>query len=393
MECVKWLIARIGAAVTAVARTMATGPVDTGPVDATTGDSVVQVRVSETYDLSTKVGKMGIVGIHTPTGSLIDRMWPGLIVQHKKFRFVKCDVAMACASMLPADPLQIGVEAGDIAPQDMFNPILYKAVSNDAMSNIQSFLQGYTGSSLESQVNQGSVVDVNDASFQDSGGDINQFDMYYALLANTDGFKKAMPQAGLSMRGLYPLVYQVVSNYGTNQSTFVSGTDAGSADLDYNDGVMYADRQLVALGQNISESGGGTITYPCVYNLRGPPMRMPAIDCLSWTSQGGQNTKIVPTSNVANITSNIGRVPPCYVGLIILPPAVLNQLYYRLKVTWTIEFTGLRSFTDVQNWSYLQYTGQVAYGSDYDTQSATMTSLTNLVDADGAEITKIMEGA
>ena len=65
---------------------------------------MVQVRISETYDLSTKVGKMGIVGIHTPTGGLIDKMWSGLVLQTDRFRFVKCDVAMACASMLPADP-------------------------------------------------------------------------------------------------------------------------------------------------------------------------------------------------------------------------------------------------------------------------------------------------
>ena len=45
---------------------------------------MVTVRISETYDLSTKVGKMGIVGIHTPTGSLIDKLWPGLVLQYKR---------------------------------------------------------------------------------------------------------------------------------------------------------------------------------------------------------------------------------------------------------------------------------------------------------------------
>ena len=192
---------------------------------------MVSVRVSETYDLSTKVGKMGIVAIHTPTGSLIDKMWPGLVLQHKKVRFVKCDVAMACASMLPADPLQIGVEAGSIAPQDMFNPILYKAVSNDSMSNIQSYIQGYGSANIASTVavNQGSVVDMNEPGFtKDYQGEptgslnpgdpvqIDAFSIYYGLLADSDSWKKAMPQSGLTMRGLYPLVYQVVSNYGAN---------------------------------------------------------------------------------------------------------------------------------------------------------------------------------
>ena len=76
---------------------------------------MVFVKVSETYDLSTKIGKMGIVGIHTPDSDLITRHYGGFIQNMKFAKFVKCDVAMACASMLPADPLQIGMEAGSIA--------------------------------------------------------------------------------------------------------------------------------------------------------------------------------------------------------------------------------------------------------------------------------------
>ena len=183
---------------------------------------MVTVRISETYDLSTKVGKMGIVGIHTPTGSLIDKMWPGLVLQYKKMRFAKCDVAMACASMLPADPLQIGVEAGSIAPQDMFNPILYKAVSNDSMSNILGYLMGasYGANTAFPNVDKGSIVDINDTNFNSGVSDgpvsYDQFKMYYGLLADADNWRKAMPQAGLTMRDLYPLVYQVIHPFGTN---------------------------------------------------------------------------------------------------------------------------------------------------------------------------------
>ena len=156
---------------------------------------MVQVRISETYDLSTKLNKMGIVGIHTPRGALIDQMWPGLVLQHKKFRFVKCDVAMACASMLPADPLQIGVEAGAIAPQDMFNPILYKAVSNDSMSQVLQYIvqaqQTGSGTSATGLL-QGSVASVNDPAFKADPEDsvnIDQFGIYYGLLSDTDGWR------------------------------------------------------------------------------------------------------------------------------------------------------------------------------------------------------------
>lgn len=350
----------------------------------TEGDYMVMVRVSETYDLSTKIDKMGLVGIHTPTGDLISRMWPGLILQHKKFRFVSCDVAMACASMLPADPLQIGVEAGAIAPQDMFNPILYKAVSNDSMNQFQAWLhivQQTAG--LNGAFNKGSVVDVNDPEFYGSNGfpEYDQFSMYYALLADSDGWRKAMPQAGLEMRGLYPLVFQVVSQFG-------SGPENSAADADANISVPGLS---VEDGITIPTSKSGSVSSVQNRTMRGPSMRMPAIDTTFFTTTTSTDSELVPDG--FNVDTSLDKVPPAYVGMIILPPARLNQLYYRLKVTWTIEFTGLRSAVDISNWWNLHTIGQLAYGSDYDSQSSSMSAKTGMVDTSGSSITKIMEGS
>nr|QJI53623.1 MAG: capsid protein [Smacoviridae sp.] len=346
---------------------------------------MVVVRVSETYDLSTKVNKMGIVGIHTPTGDLISRMWPGLILQHKKFRFVSCDVAMACASMLPADPLQIGIEAGAIAPQDMFNPILYKAVSNESMNQFQAWLNivnqtaGLTGA-----FNQGSVVDVNDPNFVGSNGttEYDQFSMYYALLADSDGWRKAMPQAGLEMRHLYPLVFQVVSQFG-------SGPENSAADADAN--ISVPGLEAVTAEDTSPTSKSGSVSSVQNRTMRGPSMRMPSIDTTYFVSSNSSQLVLLPGG--LNVDTSLDKVPPAYVGLIILPPAKLNQLYYRLKVTWTIEFTGLRSTVDVSSWFNLQEIGKVAYGSDYESQSASMSAKTGMVDTSGSSITKIMEGS
>lgn len=366
-----------------------TGVVDTG-VAAITGDiDMVMVRVSETYDLSTKVNRMGLVGIHTPTGSLISKLWGGLALQHKKFRFVKCDVAMACASMLPADPLQIGVEAGSIAPQDMFNPILYRAVSNESMNSLQGFLQSGLN---RSSMSKNSVESVNDVIFGDQGnpsGQFDQFDMYYALLADSDNWRKAMPQSGLEMRGLYPLVYSVVSNYGTNH------VDATTKQFPTTLGVEPAYNRENEVSNSIAP-----------IQFRGPSMRMPAIDT-AFVGSNADGTSISVTNFIGNgnsvssvdpnatqyVGDNTMGVPPCYVGMIVLPPAKLNQLYYRLKVTWTIEFTGLRSLVDVGNWGYLAGTGALSYGTDYAEQSTSMSSITNMVDTSGADIQKIMEGS
>ena len=337
------------------------------------------VKISETYDLSTKVGRMGFVGIHTPTGGLIDKLWSGLVLQYKKFRFVKCDVAMACASMLPADPLQIGVEAGAIAPQDMFNPILYRAVSNDTMNSFLSFLQNCAETSgVIPTVNKGSVIDVNDADFKLADDTMaDQFQMYYGLLSS-DGWRKAMPQSGLTMGGLYPLVFQVVNQYGLNGPMGNAVTQIPALPVDATSGVP------------VSEDGA-TVQNIGTANLRGPSMRMPAIDTM-YFEDTDISQDVVPNKR-AFVHSNTGEVPPAYVGLIVLPPAKLNQLYYRLKVTWTIEFTGLRPFTEIGSWTTTYFIGGDAYGTDYAAQSKAMASKTAMVDTTGSDIVKIMEGA
>lgn len=336
---------------------------------------MVMVRVSETYDLSTKVGKMGIVGIHTPKSNIIKKMWSGLISNFKFGRFVGCDVQLACASMLPADPLQIGVDAGSIAPQDMFNPILYKAVSNDSMSNLQAWLMSKMGGNA-SAIQKGSIIDVNSADFQfDDAVSISQFDMYYALLADTDGWKKAMPQAGLSMTGLYPIVYALASNVGAN---------------DINGGLS----TQMSAPKDKDATGSGSTNVVGVQYLRGPAMRMPRVNTVYFhdTSSVNQDDKIVDQA-YTNFGANTAGLPMCYVGMIVLPPAKLNQLYYRLKVTWTIEFTEVRPVTDISNWRLMSEVGSQAYGTDYNVQSKVMSASEAMVDVNGADIEKVMEGA
>lgn len=353
-------------------------PTATGDIG---GNPMVFVKVSETYDLSTNVGKMGIVGIHTPKGDLISRLWGGLAMQHKYVRFHSCDVAMACASLLPADPLQIGQEAGSIAPQDMFNPILYKAVSNDSMSNLQAFLSA--NATVDSQIGtaKGSVVDLNDSDFQfNDSVSISQFDMYYSLLGNPDGFKKAMPQSGLEMRGLYPLVYQVVSNYGVNTAGMTESVSIGNNSNSAN--PIYGPD---------SRDGSSPLLISNV-QLRGPAMRMPRVNTTYLPYNSTQNAPLSGKANL-NFGDTTRGMPPCYVALIILPPATLNKLYYRLKVTWTIEFTELRSLDEISNWRGLSEIGVLAYATDYASQSeALMSEMESMVDVGNANIQKIMEG-
>ncbi len=331
---------------------------------------MVFVRVSETYDLSTKVDKMAIVGIHTPSNDLITRQWKGLFMNYGKVRLVSCDVTMACASILPADPLQVGVEAGSIAPQDMFNPILYKAVSNDSMNTFLQFLYGqqHAQDSNVVALSMGSIIDVHNTDFKDNEVNVDQFKMYYGILSNSNGWKKAMPQAGLQMKGLYPLVFERLSNVGyTGNYT----TDAG----------------IVPSVSDTGTFGNSIATY--AKSIRGNAKRMPAVPTVYFVQSNSQSNvdgQIVHTMDANNL-------PPAYVGLIILPPAKLNQLFYRLKVTWTVEFSDVRAMSDIQSWSGMAYIGEASYGTDYSAQASKMSSTTAMVDTDGADIQKIMEGS
>lgn len=144
---------------------------------------MVTVRITETYDMKTTVGKLGVVGIHTPKWGQMLRLYPGLMMQHKFARFKKCDIVGACASVLPADPLQVGVEAGMVAPEDMFNPILMKAVTNESFDTIVNMI--YNAPNVQAL---GSVNEVKTDGTNISPEDA--MDIYYGLLEQSKKWKK-----------------------------------------------------------------------------------------------------------------------------------------------------------------------------------------------------------
>ncbi|AXL65912.1 putative capsid protein [Fly associated circular virus 4] len=327
------------------------------------------VQVSETYDLSTQIGKMGFVAIHTPDLQLIKKMWKGLLMNHRYYKFQSCDLAMACASMLPADPLQVGVESGEIAPQDMFNSILYRAVSNDSYNTILNRIQNKYQSPV-SGVDKNSVISDN----SDSLADVDQFDLYYGLLAEPSGWRKAMPQNGLQMSNLYPMVFQLVSNVGNN-----TGANTGSA---FSLSKLNSMFSSPGLGDD-QASAGGVVQYAM---FRGPSMRMPRIPTFGISSTSSE----IIGDDVTAI-GEFQSTPITYVACIVLPPAKLNVLYYRLKVTWTIEFSEPYPATEIANYTSIANIGNQSYGSDYDAQSNFMSVKTSSVDAKDANVQKIME--
>lgn len=291
------------------------------------------------YDLRTVKDKIGVIGIHTPTMSLIARSWKGLLDNHKYIRLLKCDVSIACASHQALDPLQIGTDTDKIAPQDLMNPILYRACTNDSWNLIMNKVYASAGTNLNS-------IKYFDDPFSGTTA-TNQENTYYALLASDD-WRKAMPQAGLNMTNLRPFVYQVVNTYGNEGN--MSATSTASGVLDAVQGSTTSGNPASAT------SGNRPVTF------RGHAIPYPPLPC----SQAGSTT-----SNESDYPLiNVGNIPKSYVACILMPPSKLQVMYYRLVVRWTFEFIKAVPLYDKYSLSDVASVGTQTYNKSYTFTSA-----------------------
>lgn len=342
---------------------------------------MVFVKVRETYDLHTTKNKMTVIGIHTPKPDIIKKNYPGLLMQCKAYRPVSADVRIACASMLPLDPQGIGTSEGDVAPEDVFNPILYKAMSNKGMSQLEARINYMSQNGGDPNLD----VDGISASVEVNGFTTynDEFPIYYGLLSNTHDWKHANPQAGLAMTGLKPLVYEILYNVGDN--TRLAG-DTGN-------GVYRAP------GQN------GSVVAGSVDSILGSAKPLPFMNCTSYTldtsgatptgiSDGGFNYPAAPS----NAEQNVPWIK-VFCGCIIVPPSRLHELYYRMVVEWTIEFSQLRPIGEITDFNGLVQIGNATHFQNYSyesTKSAVTGTDESMLDSDSCmasanvDINKVM---
>lgn len=324
---------------------------------------MVTVRISETYDMKTTINKLGVVGIHTPAGALIQRMYPGLCKSYKFIRFKKVDVVGACASVLPADPLQVGITSGTVAPEDMFNPILYKAVTNESFDSLIGRIYSADDVNGLGSVSAEDEIWDADASFR----------AYYALLSLNGKFRKAMPQSGFSIRNVVPICHTLISTYGNtarpgNETVAIASENPGAGTID----VPKVAEVGVATGDmSTLEDNWNAITF------RGKPVRMPKI----------------PLHYGLEAYNALGSVyvPKLFCACLILPPAKLHEFYYRLRVTWTISFENVIASNEIGNPASGMYTLYHGQNYTYDSSKAELETSTSSIDTDGVDITKIME--
>lgn len=328
------------------------------------------ITLTETYDLSTVKDKMGIIAIRTPSMSSIDKKWPGFVRNFKFVRPLSCNVRVACASALPADPLQIGTSAGSVAPQDMFNPILYKTVSNESWNGLVNRIYGVAG--FTDSLSE--VVHVAQDAFPNASASVST-NAYYALLAEP-GWAKAAPQAGLSMNNIKPLVWTVLNTIGAPNSSQQSAVD----------------NSVPAIAGNGSVSSSQRAFF-----LKGHPQPMPRIA----TVVSAGDIMNASTSLYEGISVNLGTIPSCYCACLIMPPSTLTLLYYRLVVSWTVEFSVPRSDAElgllqtanmIGTWTHYQSTSASAASKLSEvSDTAVEADSDHSVEADGVSLNLVMD--
>lgn len=327
---------------------------------------MVFVKLTSMYDLSTAKDKMGIIAVKTPNMSYVQKKWSGLLRNFKYIRLHHCNVRASCASMLPADPLQVGIDAGQVAPQDLFNPILYKIVSNDSWEGVINRIYA---------IGTGNFTAGSGAISGSAGGDAfpsadaaTSTNAYYGLLAD-DSFRKVHPQAGLNISGVRPFVFPILNTIGT-MPTYVNEIEAPQTAV-----------------PAISSTGGAAYTETGAGSyLKGHAVPMPRL----------QTYPIVTESTSGNtVTPMLGYIPPCYCIAIVTPPSAQTILYYRIVVEWVVEFIELRSDAMLGLINSLAQQGSASHYSNFYQPSSKLEDSKEVesgaLEVEGVEATLVME--
>lgn len=280
-------------------------------------NNVVNATYTETYDLNTAIGELSMLGIHTPQAPTLLRNFKGFFMQYKKYKILGCDIRMVCASRQELDPIDVGLEAGKVDPRDVLNPILFKACTNEAMNALLDQILSYGLAS-----NGDAVSAVNSSVYEKKLNTQSALDAYYQLLAD-DTYRQYHPQSGVDINHLVPMVHKIVT---TQQIKTGEQSVNGTAYMQDNQAYAW--------------SNSTDATRPVTFMSNGItplPWFDTAVDTNStWTTVAGS------TSSVERGIKVINYIPRCYMGCIVLPPAILQSLYFRMKIKWYIQFAEFR---------------------------------------------------
>lgn len=268
----------------------------------------------EVYDLGTRQGKVSVVGIHTPTGSLPRVMLNGFFGQFRKFRYTGCKVTLVPASTLPADPLQVSFEAGEntVDMRDMLNPILFHGTHGDTLAGALNIIfkdQAHTYS--------GESATDDEVTFT---LDPNLEHTYYSALTDRT-WKKYPVQSTAQLPSMRPLVWKTATNHPIVPTVHKQYGEAGS------DGETIG--RVFVPELTMTEYG----TDDAYHNMH---FMSTGVTSLGWlpTNQffpvGGSS----PNINTGTPTT----LPKVFMGILMFPPSYLQELYFRMVITHYFEF-------------------------------------------------------
>lgn len=288
----------------------------------------------EILDVNTVKGNVTIIGIHTPTGNTPVRRLSGFFSQFRKFRYKGCSVQVVPAATLPADPLQVGFEAGEntIDMRDMLNPILFHGTHGESLqiawNNIFYNHDRFNGDGTHGNgYIVGAGMDVDDVAFADVGNSLVETQYYQAITDRT--WRKFGIQSAFKLPFMSPRVWKAATVYPIL-------------------GNGYADIGNMNTGPNYA---GGTIPLGSIFdssNSYGLTQKVGSDgDVLDqhWMSSGTTPLGWLPTVTFPNVGNTISTapatvLPKIFMGVLVLPPSYLQELYFRVIVTHYYEFKG-----------------------------------------------------
>lgn len=296
--------------------------------------NTVNASYTETYDLNTAIGELSMLAVHTPQAPSLKRMFHGFFENYKKYRINSCSIRMVCASQQALTPDLVGLDAGQVDPRDVLNPILFKACTGESINLLLDQIYNAADSELVSADN-GSIG-------HHATSRASAITMYYQMLSD-DTWRKEHPQRGLVVTGLKPMVHRVVTTQpfkwnGAARANTINGI--ASAPLAVG---ATAPESTSALGGFGGPSGAfvGDATNPTVFVSNGladmPWLETAIVRNVSVT---GDEPGDEPISVKAKLMIN--DVPRVYCGAIVLPPAILQRLFFRLQISWSVSFKDWR---------------------------------------------------
>lgn len=291
----------------------------------------------EILDVNTVKGNVTVIGIHTPTGSTPVRRLSGFFTQFRKFRYKGCAVQVVPAATLPADPLQVGFEAGEnqIDMRDMLNPILFHGTHGESLqiawNNIFVNPNRYDGGANTASYASGAGVDASDLTFGNVTNSPVETQYYQAITDRSwrkFGIQSTFKLPFMSPRiwkasTLYPILpnsLQANGSMNTGNTPLPEGFLPPGTYFDNYDGrglTMPIDADQHVLDQKWMSSGTAPLGWL-------PTVTMP---------------RVAPTGSAVTMAP-LTVLPKIFMGILVLPPSYLQELYFRVIVTHYYEFKG-----------------------------------------------------